>query len=125
MTERVSSARYGGLENAAVYDVCTKLLALVAAFPTTDDFEERREVADVALRTALELAQLDPHTPLSHALYALARAIDLYLHFRTPLTSEPGDVRYALEQCVERDSRPFGPKALDVDQEAETNWIVP
>ena len=41
------------------------------------------------------------HTlPLSDALYALARAIDLYLHFRTPLTSEPGDVRDALDQTM-------------------------
>ena len=100
MTERVSTARYGGLENATVCGLCAQLLAVVAAFPKSDVFEERREFADVALRTALELAQLDPHTPLSDALYALARAIDLYLHFRTPLTSEPGDVRDALDQTM-------------------------
>ena len=63
-------------------------------------FDERREFAHVALQTALELARVDPHTPLSDALYALARAIDLYLHFRTPLTSEPGDVRDALDQTM-------------------------
>ena len=33
--------RAGGLENAAVYDVCTNLLAVIAAFPPADDFEER------------------------------------------------------------------------------------
>jgi hypothetical protein len=51
---------------------------------------------------ALNLAKADPHKPLSDALYALALAIDLYIHFRQGVQQEAQNVRKALEETLLR-----------------------
>jgi len=99
-TESISHPGYGGMDNAAVYEVCTKLLAVVAALPNTDNFEERRAAAHDTVQIALNLARADPHTPLSDALYALAAAVDLYIHFRQKVGHEADAVRDALDQTL-------------------------
>ena len=50
--------------------------------------------------TAISLAQADPPYPLSDALYGLAAAMDIYVHFGMPVTLETGDVRDALDQTM-------------------------
>ena len=100
MIKRIADVRYGGLSNEDVFEFCTKLQSVAATLPETDNFEERREASYIALRMAHRLAQADPHTPLSDALFALARAIDLYIHFRTPVGKETIDLADALDQTM-------------------------
>ena len=100
MTKRISGARYGGLENAVVYDLCHKLLAVVDALPLSADYEQRREAAQVAFQATHRLAEAHPHTPLSDALYALAGALQMYVIHRASVASEARRVRDALYQTM-------------------------
>ena len=102
MTERISNATYGGYDNKVLYEACTALLSVVATLPISDKFEARRNAANLPQQTALSLAQADPHTPLSDALFALASAMDLYMHFGTRPHLEASDVGVALNQTMQQ-----------------------
>ena len=88
------------MENAVVYDLCHKLLAVVDALPLSADYEQRREAAQVAFQATHRLAEADPHTPLSDALYALAEALQMYVIHRASVASEARRVRDALYQTM-------------------------
>ena len=100
MTERISNARYGGLDDAEVYRVCNLLLEVVATFPGSDDRERRRAIGGLTHKIAVQLARADPNSPLSRALYELAFAIDLYVHFRAPPDEAADNLANVLDQTM-------------------------
>ena len=98
MTERISNARYGGLDDAEVYRVCNLLLEVVATFPASDDRERRRAIGGLTHNIAVQLARRPKFA--SRALYELAFAIDPFVQFRAPPDEAAANLANVLDQTM-------------------------